>query len=85
MKVVVGGLGLVVNRARDEGCLERARRIFDNTPVVVLGSLPEDAELSTRDAEGAPIWTLPGGNPLLNAAAGILERLAGEIRMTKPE
>jgi len=82
MKVTVGGLGLLINRARDEACLERARQIFDNTPVVVLGSLPEDAELSTRDAEGAPIWTLPGGNPLLSAAESVLKRLASEARMT---
>jgi len=85
MKVVAGELGLVVNRVHDEACLERARRIFDNTPVSVLGSLPEDAELSTRDAEGAPIWTLPGGNPLLRAAEGILERLVSQTRMTKSE
>lgn len=85
MKVAAGGLGLVVNRVRDEVCLERARRIFDNTSVVVLGGLPEDAELAVRDAEGAAIWTLPVGNPLLKAAEGVLERLCGEIRMTKSE
>jgi CO dehydrogenase maturation factor len=75
MKVIAGQLGLVVNRVRDEACLERARRIFDNTPVSVLGSLPEDTELSNRDAEGAPIWTLPEGNPLLKAAGSILSAM----------
>jgi CO dehydrogenase maturation factor len=85
MKVIAGELSLVVNRVREEACLERARRIFDNTPVSVLGSLPEDAELSSRDAEGTPIWTMPRGNPLLRAAEGILERLVSETRMTKSE
>jgi CO dehydrogenase maturation factor len=76
MKVEVGRLGLVVNRARDGACLERARQIFDNTSVTILGSLPEDPELSDRDADGAPIWTLPAKNSVLEAAAGVMGKLA---------
>jgi CO dehydrogenase maturation factor len=75
MKIAAGGLGVVVNRARDTICLERARQIFDNTPVTVLGCLPEDAELGAGDAHGEPIWTLPTENPLVSAAAAVFARL----------
>jgi len=63
--------GVVVNRARDEKCLDRARLIFDNTSARVIGSVPEDAELGKRDADAEPIWTLPSDNAVHKAAADI--------------
>jgi CO dehydrogenase maturation factor len=75
MQITAGGLGVVINRARDTICLERARQIFQNTPVTVLGCLPEDAALGAGDADGEPIWTLPTENPLVSAAAAVFTRL----------
>ena len=75
MGMAASGSGVVVNRARDADCLDRARQIFENTPVTVLGSLPEDAEVAARDVTGEPIWTLPTENPLVNAAAAVFSQL----------
>ena len=68
-------MGVVINRARNTGCLDRARRLFEGTPVRVLGVLPEDEELAARDADGEPIFTLPAENPVFAAAAGILTQM----------
>ncbi len=76
MNVAASGLGLVVNRARSPDCLERAQQIFQNTPVTVLGSLPEDADLGARDVDGEPIWTLPTTKPVLTAAAEVFARMS---------
>ena len=83
MQVEAGALGVVVNRARDDDCLDRARRIFDNTPVRVVGSVPENAELGRRDADGEPIWTLPRDNPVYAAAADIFGSMISRL-VTRP-
>jgi hypothetical protein len=75
---------VVLNRARGPECLERAGQIFQNTPVTVLGSLPEDAELGARDADGEPIWTLPTENPLLRASSEIMARLVTAPQGSEP-
>jgi CO dehydrogenase maturation factor len=76
MQVDAGGFSLVVNRARDGACLKRAAELFAGTPVTIAGSLPEDTEAADRDGRAEPVWTLPASNPLLAAAATVLERIA---------
>lgn len=71
MHIEAGVLGVVVNRARDDQCLRRARGFFEGTPVEVLGSVPDDPEFASRDAEGEPIWTLPRESPVFKAAKEI--------------
>lgn len=67
--------GLVVNRVRDPEVLDRARAIFAGTPVTVLGGLPEDDEVARRDGEALPITGIPDTNPVMQAAANIMQRI----------
>jgi CO dehydrogenase maturation factor len=83
MRIEAEAMGLVVNRVREparggspDNCLDPARRIFEDSRVTVVGSLPEDAEVGARDAAGESIWTLPGQNPVWTAAASMFARLA---------
>ncbi len=78
MALDAGAMGVVVNRARDGVSLDRARRLFEDTPVSIRGMLPENAELAARDAEAEPIWTLPAENPVFAAAAEIFSRMVAE-------
>jgi len=75
MKIEAGAFGLVVNRVRDEGALERARQLFAKTPVQCLGGLPEDADVLARAETGAPIFTLAPSNPVWLKAGEILGRM----------
>ncbi len=79
MEVSAGAMGVVVNRARDAACLERARSAFAGTPVVVLGALPEDEALAHRDEQGEPVFGLPLDNAALGAADAIFCRLAEAV------
>ena len=75
MEIEAGQMSLIINRARDDGGLERARSLFEGVPVVVAGWLPEDAELAKRDADGEPVWTLPAENAVYRAAAAVFARM----------
>jgi CO dehydrogenase maturation factor len=86
MGTSAGSMGVVVNRARDLECLDRARDLecldrardlFEGTPVEVLGALPDDAALAVHDANGDPVFALDGGNAVVQAAAAVLEKMAG--------
>jgi len=79
MKVEVGSMSVVINRARDGNCLDRAREQFEDTRVAVAGAIPEDAELNARDAAGEPMLTLPAENPVFAAAAELFARMAPTI------
>ncbi len=83
MRIDAGALGVVVNRVREpprdgprDNSLDLAQRLFENSKVTVVGSLPEDAEVGARDAAGESIWTLPVQNPVWTAAASMFARLA---------
>lgn len=75
MEIEAGAMGLVINRARSETNLDHAAQRFNDTPVVLVGSIPEDAELRTRDEQGEPILTLPASNPAVEAVSAILDRI----------
>ena len=82
MGVDAGTRGVVVNRVREQlpglpaaDRLDLAHRLFKNTGVEVIGSLPEDIELGARDAAGEPIWTLPAENPVWKSAAEMFARM----------
>ncbi len=75
MKIDAGSMGIVINRVRDGDCLDRAEQLFKGTPVVVLGAIPEDGEVSRRDERGDPIFTLPEDGPVFTAVADVLRRL----------
>lgn len=75
MELSAGAMGVVVNRARDAECLERAKETFVGTGVSVLGALPDDEELARQDAVGASVFGLPADNPVLAAADKVLERM----------
>jgi CO dehydrogenase maturation factor len=75
MDVTADALGVVINRTRSEQDLERARQLFEGTPVHVLGGLPEDAELAERDAAGQPVFGLDKANAVYAAAAQIFQHI----------
>lgn len=76
LEVKAARMGVVLNRLRDENdSLDRAREIFAGTPVEVLGGLPDDEEVATRDAEGQPVFGLPTQNAVYQAAQQIFARL----------
>jgi CO dehydrogenase maturation factor len=83
MRIEAGTMGVVVNRVREQlpglpatDRLDLAHQLFKNTGVEVMGGLPEEIELSARDAAGEPIWTLSAENPVWKAAAEMFARLA---------
>lgn len=75
MEIDAGAMGLVVNRARDDAYLDHATRLFDNTVVKMVGAIPDDAELRTRDEQGESILALSARNPVCVAAAQIFGRI----------
>jgi len=75
MAVDAPAMGVVVNRARSEACLDRARKVLEGTPVEVLGALPEDAQVGDWDAAGRPLVDLPAENVVYGAASAIFERM----------
>ncbi|MFH0937848.1 MAG: AAA family ATPase [Planctomycetota bacterium] len=80
MQINASAMGVVVNRLRENSALDRAREKFANTPVVILGGIPEDAELAAQDVDGAAIFTLPAENAAARAAAKIMEKLILDFR-----
>ena len=75
MDIEAGSMGCVLNRARNHAGINRARELFEGTPVRILGTIPEDTELIARDAEGEPIWTLSDDNAVRAAAGRVFARL----------
>lgn len=75
MEMKAAAMGLIVNRVHDEAWKDRAKRLFHDTSVELLGTLPDDEEVARRDAEGHPVWELPADNPVYRAAETILERV----------
>jgi len=75
MRIDAGAMGVVVNRARDDDSLDRARRIFDNTPVNLVGGIPESEELGRRDAAAEPVWTLPQDDAVYTAASAAFGKI----------
>jgi len=75
MQIDARAASVVVNRVLDDRSLDRARRIFENTPIEVVNSVPDSAALGERDAEGEPVWTLPRENPVYAAAADIFKSM----------
>jgi CO dehydrogenase maturation factor len=75
LQVKAGATGLVVNRMRDPDVLERAHAIFAGTPVTILGGLPEDDEIASRDGEALPVTGVSEQNPVLRAVTGILQQI----------
>jgi CO dehydrogenase nickel-insertion accessory protein CooC1 len=80
MEVTATAMAIVLNRVRDPDCLERARDLFVDTPVEVLGALPEDAELSGNDERGEPILHLSPQNPVVAAVDAIMRRCTASAR-----
>jgi len=75
MDIEAGSMSCVLNRARDNAGVDRARELFEGTPVRIVGSIPEDTEMIARDAEGEPIWTLPEDNAVRAVADRVFARL----------
>jgi CO dehydrogenase maturation factor len=74
MGISVGSMGVVVNRARDARCIERAEALFADTPAHVLGSLPDDAEVEEKSILGGSVYGLPAENAVYSALGAILGR-----------
>lgn len=75
MSIDAGSMGVVVNRARGDACLDRAKELFAGTPVIVLGTIPENTEYADRDEKGESVLTLPEASPVFSAVADILAPL----------
>ncbi len=80
MGIEAGRRGVVVNRSRGGGDLERARRLFDGTPVDILGAIPENEEVAAMDVAGKPVTSLAPSNPAWVALCAILDRMAPAAR-----
>ena len=63
--------GLVINRIKDNG--SKFRKIAEETGIKILGSIPEDENVSRLDMEGLPIGELPETSPSLLAVQQILD------------
>ncbi|MBI1747222.1 MAG: AAA family ATPase [Acidobacteria bacterium] len=68
-------MGVVINRMRDGECLDRAQRLFEDTPVALLGGLPDDAEVAARDAAGQSVFGLSVENAVYTAGKQIFRRI----------
>lgn len=75
MGVKADNMGLVVNRARDNRCLEEAGKAFTGTPVQILAALPEDEELARIDEAGDTVFALSERNPLWLGVGEMLSRI----------
>lgn len=75
LEVKAMAMGLIINRLRSDDALRQARALFADTPVAVLGGLPEDDEIARRDALSLPIFGLSQQNPVALAAGDIFERI----------
>jgi CO dehydrogenase maturation factor len=78
MGVGAGAMGVVVNRARNERCLGRARALFAGTAVRILGVLPEDAEVAEQSMLGGPVFGLSPENAVYKGIGAILSRATQE-------
>jgi len=78
MNIAAGSMGVVLNRTRDGEGLDSARELFRGTPVKVLGALPEDDELRLRDTRGEPVFGLPAGGPIYQAAGEVFLQMRTE-------
>jgi CO dehydrogenase maturation factor len=76
MSVDTPAMGVVINRARDDACVDRVRKMMEGTPVEVLGVLPENAELAEWDTARHSIMEFPARNAVCSAAAAIFERMS---------
>jgi CO dehydrogenase maturation factor len=72
MAISAGAMSVVVNRARDERCLEWAEALFAGTPVRILGTLPQDPEVEEQSLKGEPVNGLSPKNPVYEALGSIL-------------
>jgi CO dehydrogenase maturation factor len=72
MEISIGTMGVVVNRARDAQCIERAEALFEGTPAQILGALPEDAEVKEQSVMGRPVYGLSPENAAYKALGAIL-------------
>jgi CO dehydrogenase maturation factor len=72
MGLSVGAMGVVVNRARDPRCIERACELFAGTPVEILGTLPEDAEVAAGSVAGRHVFELSPDNAIYKGVGAIL-------------
>ena len=72
MEVSAGTMGVVINRARDDRGLDRARALFADTEVDILGALPEDPELAERSVAGDAVFGLSRGSAVYEALGNIL-------------
>lgn len=79
MEVEATSMSVVINRARDDQCLGRARELFRGTRVAIAGIVPENDELGSRDAAGEPIFTLSPENPVYLAAGEVFARMTPTI------
>lgn len=75
LQVNARAVGVVVNRLRSEAALDHARKLFEGTRVVVLGGMPEDDEIASRDSQGLPVSGLPTNNAVVSAAGRVLAQL----------
>lgn len=79
MEVEAASMRVVINRVRDDGCLDRARELLNGTRVTVAGAIPEDADLSAQDAVDEPIFTLAMENPAYFAAVKVFMQMTPTI------
>jgi len=79
MEVDAASMSVAINRVRDDECLDRARSLFEGTPVKIAGAIPEDADLGAQDAADQSVFTLDAQNPAYLAATEVFSRMAPKI------
>jgi CO dehydrogenase maturation factor len=83
MDISASNLGLIVNRTPDGAVSARAGQLFANTPIEILGGLPEDNALAAQDVRGASVFDLPRDNAVYSAAGKIFSKIAAKITAGK--
>lgn len=70
--MLYGRAALLINRVGDP---QAAERLAAETPLEVIGLLPEDPAIRDFDAQGRSLLELPDSSPALTALQEIIRRL----------
>jgi len=77
MDMAASSMGLIINRAQNGAPIENARQAFAETPVQLLGAMPENAVLAEHDARGDSVFSLDSDNPVYQTVDNMMRRMLG--------
>jgi CO dehydrogenase maturation factor len=75
LQTKVGRTYLVLSMVGPEGVSAEVTRLVEGTGLEVAGSIPRDPQLAEFESAGRPLVELPDDNPVVQAVAGICDRV----------